>query len=82
MSVPRSLPALPANVTGAEREILQLLLEGKTNAQIAHARGVSPRTVVNQLVGLFRKFDVGSRVELIVELRCPRASARCTSRTD
>ncbi|MBL8918217.1 MAG: helix-turn-helix transcriptional regulator [Myxococcaceae bacterium] len=52
------------SLTGAEREVMALLLEGKTNAQIAKARKTAVRTVANQIASLFRKYGVGSRAEL------------------
>jgi DNA-binding NarL/FixJ family response regulator len=57
---PLTLPHL----TDAERSVLNDLLEGKTNAQIAALRMTSPRTVANQVASLFRKLSVRSRGEL------------------
>ena len=54
----------PPELTSAERGVLRLLMDGKTNADIAAERGTSPRTVANQIAVLFRKFGVGSRIEL------------------
>jgi DNA-binding CsgD family transcriptional regulator len=52
------------HLTDAERSVLNDLLEGKTNAQIAALRMTSPRTVANQVASLFRKLSVRSRGEL------------------
>lgn len=60
-----------AGVTAAERGVLGLVAEGLSNAQIAVRRGVSPRTVANQLASVFRKLGVRSRLEL--EARLARA---------
>jgi DNA-binding CsgD family transcriptional regulator len=42
-----------------------LLLAGHPSASIAAIRGVSPRTVANQIHRIFRKVGVFSRRELI-----------------
>ncbi len=51
-------------VTGAERVVLGLAAAGLSNARIAACRGVSPRTVANQIASVFRKLGVHSRLEL------------------
>ncbi len=51
-------------VTAAERVVLGLAVTGLSNAEIAERRGVSPRTVANQMESLFRKLGVHSRLEL------------------
>jgi DNA-binding NarL/FixJ family response regulator len=43
---------------------VQLVLEGKSNAEIAHARGKSVRTVANRVASIVRKLGIGSRSEL------------------
>ncbi len=48
----------------AEREVASALVEGKTNAAIARARGTSANTVANQIRSIFDKLGVGSRTEL------------------
>ncbi|MBK8998546.1 MAG: hypothetical protein IPM35_22730 [Myxococcales bacterium] len=59
--------ALPT-LTAAEHDVLRLVLAGASNAQVARARGSSPRTVANQLASIFRKAGVFSRSTLA--LRC------------
>jgi DNA-binding CsgD family transcriptional regulator len=49
----------------AQREVLDLLLRGFSNAEIARQRRRSERTVAHQVDSLFRRFHVGSRAELI-----------------
>ncbi len=49
----------------AQREVLDLLLRGLSNAEIARRRGRSERTVAHQVDSLFRRYHVGSRAELI-----------------
>jgi len=55
-------------LTDAEAEIAAAIRQGRSNADIASARGTSVRTVANQVAGLFRKLGVSSRVELIAVL--------------
>ena len=52
-----------ALLTSAESDVLSSLRSGLTNAQIANRRGVSVRTVANQLASLFRKLGVSSRLD-------------------
>lgn len=56
--------ALVERLTGAERGVLELLLEGKTNARIALARGTTLRTVSKQVDAVYKKLEVHSRAEL------------------
>jgi DNA-binding CsgD family transcriptional regulator len=51
-------------VSSAQREVLDLLLAGYSNAEIAWRRGRSPRTVAHQVDAIFRRLGVGSRLEL------------------
>lgn len=51
-------------LTEAEVAVKALVLEGCSNAEIAKRRGVSVRTVANQLQSLFKKLGVSSRAEL------------------
>jgi DNA-binding NarL/FixJ family response regulator len=48
----------------AEREVVQLMLQGESNGAIAFRRGTSVRTIANQLSAAYRKLGVGSRAEL------------------
>jgi DNA-binding CsgD family transcriptional regulator len=61
--------ALPAGaLSRAEREVLALLLDGSSNAEIAAIRNRSTRTIGNQVGSIFRKLGVGSRSELFAAL--------------
>ncbi len=75
-----SVPA-PASsrspLSEAELAVKEALLRGESNAEIAHARGTSVRTVANQVASLFRKLGVRSRAELAT--RDALARARETS---
>ncbi|MBX3190976.1 MAG: helix-turn-helix transcriptional regulator [Labilithrix sp.] len=52
-----------------ERELVDYVALGLTNAQIASALGLSPRTVRNQLSRLYAKLGVAGRAEMIARLR-------------
>jgi len=56
-------------LTQREREVLDLLAQGKKNADIAAELFVSPKTVSNQLTAIFAKLQVASRGEAIVRAR-------------
>ena len=51
-----------------EKEVAALLLEGRSNKQIALALGISIRTVEFHLRNSYGKLQIGSRVELILLL--------------
>jgi DNA-binding CsgD family transcriptional regulator len=51
-----------------EQEVVNLLLEGKSNKLIALALGISDRTVEFHLKNIYAKLQVGSRMELVVNL--------------
>ncbi len=55
-----------AALTAAEADVVAYVLAGRSNAEIAAARGTSTRTVANQIASLFRKLGVTSRLELVV----------------
>jgi DNA-binding CsgD family transcriptional regulator len=59
-STKSSLPA-PSGLTARELDVLRLLAEGLSNAQIAARLVISPRTVDNHLVSLYSKLHVSSR---------------------
>jgi two-component system, NarL family, response regulator NreC len=52
-------------LTTREREVLQLAAEGRTNADIAAALGVSPRTVETHRAHLVRKLGLRTQADLI-----------------
>jgi DNA-binding NarL/FixJ family response regulator len=67
-SFPLPPPALPSSLSEAERDVAIAVLEGLSNADIAAARGTSPRTVANQVASLLRKLGVRSRTEAAAAL--------------
>ena len=67
-TAPAAHVAAPA-FTGRERQIVDLLMQGMTNRQIAHALGIAEGTVKKHMHHVFAKLGVHSRVLLIVEQR-------------
>lgn len=61
--------ARPAQLTQAEAQIAALVLRGASGAEIARVRGVSPRTIANQLASIYRKLGVCSRATLVLALQ-------------
>ncbi len=53
-------------LTDREREVLHLILEGKTNAVIATRLSISPRTVESHRASLTRKLGVTTHVDLVL----------------
>jgi len=56
---------LKTGLTAREKEILNLILEGKSNKEIASALFISPSTVKTHIHNIFKKMSVSSRDELI-----------------
>lgn len=56
-------------LTPREREILDLLAAGRSNAQIAQTLFLSPKTVRNNTSNIFTKLQVADRAEAIVRAR-------------
>ena len=56
-------------LTGRERELLELLAQGKSNEQMAETAGITPKTVRNVVSLLFDKLGVHTRAEAIVKAR-------------
>jgi len=54
------------NLTPREMEVLHLVVDGKTNAEIGLNLGISEKTVEKHLEAIFRKMGVVSRVEAAV----------------
>jgi DNA-binding NarL/FixJ family response regulator len=65
---PTPTDAFP-QLTAREREILDLLAAGRSNAQIAAALYLSPKTVRNNVSNVFAKLQVADRAEAIVRAR-------------
>jgi DNA-binding CsgD family transcriptional regulator len=59
-------PATLAVLTDREMQVLELVALGRTNAAIAHALEVSPRTIAKHLEHIYRKLGVASRTAAAV----------------
>ena len=51
-------------LTGRELEIAELIVDRKTNAEIAHELFLSKKTVETHIRNMFRKLDANSRVDI------------------
>jgi len=58
----------PGKLTPVEEQIAELVAAGQSNAEVAHALVVSPRTVEWNLSKIYRKLHVHSRAELAAKL--------------
>jgi DNA-binding NarL/FixJ family response regulator len=75
LSFPLPEAEVPDALSLAEQEVAQMVFDGASNQEIARARGVSVKTVGNQLESIYRKLGVSSRVELALRLRGRSARA-------
>jgi DNA-binding CsgD family transcriptional regulator len=53
-----------AALTEREKQIASLVVDRRTNPEIAETLFLSPKTVETHMRNIFRKLDVGSRVEV------------------
>ena len=58
---PSRAPTYPDDLTAREVEVLRLLAQGRTDAQIAEHLVISRRTVNTHLTSIYRKIQVSSR---------------------
>jgi DNA-binding NarL/FixJ family response regulator len=68
LEVPRPGQRLHELLPSAERQVIELLIEGRCYAEIAAKRGTAVRTVANQIAAVFRRLNVSGRSELIQRL--------------
>lgn len=68
VSMPRPDLCLRASMPPAQREVVALLVEGLSHAEIAVQRRTARRTVANQLCASFRALQCSGRSELIYRL--------------
>jgi pimeloyl-ACP methyl ester carboxylesterase/DNA-binding CsgD family transcriptional regulator len=58
-----------ASLTARERELVELIAQGRDNAQIAAVLGRSEKTVRNHITSIFAKLEVENRAQAIVLAR-------------
>jgi len=68
VSTKRPDPAIWNALSPAEREIVDLLVDRKSNAEIASTRRTAERTVANQIGNVMRKLRVRGRQEVLARL--------------
>lgn len=64
-SSPARKPSVP-NLTAREEQILQMLLYGKTNKEIAHRLLIREKTVKHYMTGLMQKMNARNRTEVVL----------------
>ena len=79
-SLRNHLQRYPAGLTPREVDVLRLLPRGLSNAEIAAALFVSPRTVQTHLSNLYTKLGIAGRAEAIAFAAQPRP--RLTARIE
>jgi DNA-binding NarL/FixJ family response regulator len=68
-SAPSALPQAFPELTDREREVLELIARGETNAAIASRLSLSQKTVRNHVSNVFTKLRVADRAQAIVRAR-------------
>lgn len=58
-----------AKLTARERDLIELIAQGRDNAQIAAVLGLSEKTVRNHITSIFAKLEVENRSQAIVRAR-------------
>ena len=56
-------------LTGREREVLDLIAAGVRNAEIARRMSIAPKTVANHISAIFTKLQIADRGEAIILAR-------------
>ena len=59
-------PGRHEGLTDREAEILALITQGKSNAEVAALTFLSPNTVKSYIRSVYRKIDVGSRTQAVL----------------
>lgn len=62
-------PTLFPELSGREREMLELIARGLSNSEIARILVISPKTVRNHVSNVFTKLQVSDRAEAILRAR-------------
>jgi DNA-binding NarL/FixJ family response regulator len=62
---PADRPPAPSALSAREREVVQLLAEGRCNKEVASALGISVHTAESHRASIMRKLDLHSITELV-----------------
>lgn len=63
---PVSLSADPyGNLTDREREVFHLVVEGRTNKEIARSMGIAPKTANNHRTNMMKKLDLHNTADVV-----------------
>jgi DNA-binding CsgD family transcriptional regulator len=65
-------------LTEREREVARLVVDRRTNAEIAEALFLSPKTIETHMRNMFRKLDVSSRADVARAIERADHAARMT----
>jgi two-component system, NarL family, nitrate/nitrite response regulator NarL len=57
------------NLTAREKEIVELIVEGATNKEVAQALDIGERTVKGHVSNIFRKLGVPDRLKLVLHVK-------------
>ncbi|GAA3181440.1 response regulator transcription factor [Blastococcus jejuensis] len=68
-TAPAPGPGLPDGLSAREREVLTLLAQGLSNAEIGRALFISPITVRNHVSSIFAKLQVTNRRQAMLRVR-------------
>ena len=74
LNVSRPDTRLAAILSPGESEVIRLLIDGFSHAEIATSRGTSKRTVANQVARAYFRLDVSGRLELMGQLLSSQSS--------
>jgi DNA-binding NarL/FixJ family response regulator len=66
LEIVQGAPA-PATLTARERQTLNMVLAGRTNAEVAQLMGISPKTAEKHRASMMAKLDVRSLSELMAK---------------
>jgi len=58
--------ATSIQLSECERQVLELMIQGQSNTEIASVMYLSPHTIKTHVKGIFNKFGVDNRVQAVV----------------
>jgi DNA-binding NarL/FixJ family response regulator len=61
-----AVPGRGEGLSDRESEILALITQGKSNAEVARLTYLSPNTVKSYIRSIYRKIEVGSRTQAVL----------------